>query len=46
MSAAGAMAAGLLVPMIPAVADTAIEATGVNLESSDILKPLDRVFGL
>ncbi len=46
MSAAGAMAAGLLVPMIPAVAGTAIEATGVNLESSGILKPLDRVFGV
>lgn len=43
----GAMAAGLLVPMIPAVAGTAIEKVGgLDIEKSGVLKPIDKVFGL
>lgn len=43
----GAMAAGLLVPMIPSVAGTAIEKVGgLDIEKSGVLKPIDKVFGL
>lgn len=43
----GAMAAGLLVPMIPSVAGTAIEKVGgLDIEKSGVLRPIDKVFGL
>lgn len=47
VTVAGGLAAGLLIPVAPAVAGTAVEkVSGIDIERTGVLKHLDKLFGL